>query len=562
MLKSKSYLFLTICISIYSFSSQAQQFDWVNGYENDSYKVHDLDIDSKDNLIVLGAVDGTMNLGSSGSTTVGSGTRATVVQKVDSNGTLEWGWSLDGNYNSPLDLQLSATSHSYILGQFHDNLDFDPSSSGTFILNDSGSIYPDIYLMQINEDGSFGWAKRWTNNSQQDYYTSMTLTPDEHIGVFAMYDDSVDVDPSGGITTYHTSNTYGAFVSVLDSIGDFAWSADIASSQSTFAYDIFSDQENNIYLHGTCGSNLTITGSELSSANVTNTVSGTFLIKFTSDGQVDWVHNAAGSIRSYQAFVNSNGDIFLSGIFGGTVDFDFSSSGVQSYTSNATFDRFLLRLDSNGMFEKVVTISGESPYHATSVLQFDATGIYLGYGYQDSIDIDPGSGSTVIYDSLNSVLVETNEDFDLIDHVMLNPRYVRKVRVSSSGALYSSNSFCSTTDFDPGNDTFNLTPSVDSCNIFIHRMYPNKTVGVERFALNTQSLSIFPNPSSGYTQMILPDHVTMSQVEIFDVHGRMVYHNTRSGNRFDMFLSVEPGLYFVRAKDQNGALYSGRVIKQ
>ena len=72
---------------------------------------------------------------------------------------------------------------------------------------------------------------------------------------------------------------------------------------------------------------------------------------------------------------------------------------------------------------------------------------------------------------------------------------------------------------------------------------------------NTNSLNVYPNPSTG----LLTIEGVEGTTEIYDIYGRLVL--TTNVNTLDITHFTD-GIYFVRAVDRQGRIYSQKVIKQ
>ncbi|HLG41425.1 MAG TPA: T9SS type A sorting domain-containing protein, partial [Chitinophagaceae bacterium] len=70
------------------------------------------------------------------------------------------------------------------------------------------------------------------------------------------------------------------------------------------------------------------------------------------------------------------------------------------------------------------------------------------------------------------------------------------------------------------------------------------TVGIPVLS-NTESISIFPNPSSSIFNVESSQKI--SQIEIYDVLGKIIYQSQPSSPKFEIDLSDKPkGIYFVK----------------
>ena len=87
------------------------------------------------------------------------------------------------------------------------------------------------------------------------------------------------------------------------------------------------------------------------------------------------------------------GNVYLTGRFDGTVDFD-PKAGMHNVTSQGSSDGYILKLNTNGDFQWVARIEGLATSQFTNhSLTLDAAGnIYLAGSFFGTADMDPGAG--------------------------------------------------------------------------------------------------------------------------------------------------------------------------
>jgi hypothetical protein len=111
--------------------------------------------------------------------------------------------------------------------------------------------------------------------------------------------------------------------------------------------------------------------------------------------------------------MDSEGHLILVGTFENTVDFDFSSASSEA-TSNGYYDVFIAKYDTTGGLIWVRTFgSTEFDYSQTLLIDADDN-IYVGGNYGAVMDIDPGTGETILVPSggLSAYMVKLNSDGD------------------------------------------------------------------------------------------------------------------------------------------------------
>lgn len=140
-----------------------------------------------------------------------------------------------------------------------------------------------------------------------------------------------------------------------------------------------------------------------------------FVAKYQGSGDLMWVFNL-GRIGLNDGMninglkVNESNEIFISGSFSNTVDFDpLGSSTAQ--TSVGGKDAFMAKYDMDGELIWVETY-GSALFENGRILDIDQDGnIYLSIRYNGEIDVDPGAGEVIISPqagAADAVLVKYN----------------------------------------------------------------------------------------------------------------------------------------------------------
>lgn len=106
-----------------------------------------------------------------------------------------------------------------------------------------------------------------------------------------------------------------------------------------------------------------------------------------------WAFNVGNSQRqeAYRTNIDRQGNILVTGIFEGTVDFD-PGPGVFNLTSNGDYDIFVAKYSPSGTFISAFSIGGvlrDAPYYISTDNQNNI--LLTGY-FRGTVDFDPGPG--------------------------------------------------------------------------------------------------------------------------------------------------------------------------
>jgi Beta-propeller repeat len=117
-----------------------------------------------------------------------------------------------------------------------------------------------------------------------------------------------------------------------------------------------------------------------------------YIQKLDAQGQFVWARSLGGTNvdEGKGIAVDAAGNVYVTGRFSGTVDFD-PGAGVASATAVGMTDIFILKLDAAGQFVWARQLGGAGADEGTGLVA-DASGVYaVGY-FQGTIDLDPGTG--------------------------------------------------------------------------------------------------------------------------------------------------------------------------
>jgi len=178
----------------------------------------------------------------------------------------------------------------------------------------------------------------------------------------------------------------------------------------------------------------------------------------------EWATGIGGADDDYSndIIVDASGNIYTTGQFKGTVDFD-PGAGSTFLTSAGNFDIFVTKVDANGDFLWARSFGGTS-YDSGQGITLDANGdVYITGGFKGGVNFS--TGSSTVY--LNSVTGYYSDIFLLKLNSAGDSQWAKSmggsvyesgqvVKVDDSGNIYLAGRFEGTADFDPSASTLNL----------------------------------------------------------------------------------------------------------
>ena len=468
-LKSVFAILITIQVN-----AQDPSFEWARsaGVSNNDYG-NSITTDDLNNVYITGRFDGVVDFdpGAGISTLTSNGGSDIFIQKLDSDGNFIWAKSMGGTASDyGLSITTDASNNVYATGRFSRTVDFDPSTS-TANLTSVGSF--DIFVLKLDKNGNFEWAKSF-GGSSGDYGYSVSINNSNQVLITGYFRNTVDFDPSTNTFNLISKGGYDIFIEKLDSDGNFIWAKSVGGTASDYGYSIISDRFDNIYISGRYSSTVDF-DPNVGTFNST-AVGGTdvYIEKLDANGNFIWVKTIEGTSNGYgnSLDIDTSGNILLTGRFRGTMDFDPSSSNFN--ITAVSYDIFIQKLDQNGDFIWAKSFTGSGSNEGNYLRTDKAGNIYVTGRFENSADFDPGASTlnlTAIGD--NDIFIAKLDPFgDILWSRSVGGTgkdYSYSLAIDQLENIYLTGYFSDTVDFDPDSSTFNLT-SNGSRDVFIQKL--------------------------------------------------------------------------------------------
>ncbi len=258
------------------------------------------------------------------------------------------------------------------------------------------------------------------------------------------------------------------------------WAKSIGGTSWDHSASIVIDKSGNIYTTG-CFRNTVDFDPGSGTYNLTSAgptgKNDIFIQKLNSAGNFIWAKSvgANGSDQGYSITLDASGNIYTTGNFTYTTDFD-PGGGIYNLTSAGGDDIFIQKLDSAGNFIWAKSMGGGNWDQGTSIT-IDASGnIYTTGWFKGSVDFDPGNGvcNLISVSNYDIFIQKLNSAGDFIWAKSMGGSanaHSHSITLDASGNIYTTGFFTGMVDFDPGSGTYNLT-SVGHYDIFIQKMDP------------------------------------------------------------------------------------------
>ena len=318
--------------------------------------------------------------------------RDCFIIKLDSNGDFVWAKQVSNpaavaNEDSK-SIEVDSAGNVYIGGSFN-YADFNPDPvAEEIILSTNGGASTDGFLLKLDTDGNFVWVKTFASTGIVQV-VDMEFDTNEDLLLTGRFRNTVDLDPNAGTAPFTSNGNDDMFMAKLSADGDFIWGNSFGGSGNDFASTI-KNLPSGIYLGGEFIGTVDLDPSAGVNTFVSLGFSDAFLSKFDTDGNYDYSYVLGGDSTNFENFYDIkegfNGNLYATGQFSGTTDFD-NSAAEELTTSNGNSDNFLLELTTSGQYLNHWTIGG-SNVEINPQLFFNNNNEILTTGGFRSADVD------------------------------------------------------------------------------------------------------------------------------------------------------------------------------
>jgi hypothetical protein len=221
------------------------------------------------------------------------------------------------------------------------------------------------------------------------------------------------------------------------------------------------DSNNNIYTFGFFSGtfNFDPTGGMDSKTSHNNSNFGydIFLTKTNADGSYAWTYTVGGTDRvdASSIDVDSNNNVYLSGSFLGTANFD-PTGGIDNKTavSESNGDVFLTKINANNSYgwTDVMNSADNNSWNVMPRITHDtANNIYLTGSFFGTVNFDPTGGMDSKTTSGGAFLtkINANNSYGWTDIIADGNYSDYSVKVDTSGNIFWAGNFVDPVDFDP-----------------------------------------------------------------------------------------------------------------
>lgn len=391
------------------------------------------------------------------------------IAKYDHSLNLIWVKTFPNtNLLNPEKIEVDGQDNIFVSGVFDFSVDIDPSPAiHTLSTYPSGSFYKDVFLAKFNTDGTLNWAKNM-GSENTDNVGDIALDATGNIYIGNTYGGQYAFLDS----THFASSLDGNFISVtkFSNAGVFSWNKDVSAGSGTIeVYDIVVNPIGEVFFTGKMYGSFYFQFPTIYRGSGTSTTCD-YLAKLTVNGDCVWANSGYGDPSvGYTLALDTLSQVYLSGIFSGTKDFDHTA-GVANVTSSpaTSVNYYLASYDSSGNYRWASKLAATGTAQVPDMRVSKTNKLWMEGDYAGTCDFDPGAGT-------NSITVPAVTNF--VTTYALSGTYisafafkgcgsvkdrVTAIDASINGSIVTAGIFSGEMDFDLTSSAYVLTSSADS----------------------------------------------------------------------------------------------------
>ncbi len=387
-----------------------------------------------------------------------------------------------------------------VAGKFTDTLFLDRWGVAPYIVSVRGQ---DGFIAKYDKDGGYLWSKHIEGAIGNDDVTSIAI--DEQGSVYATGGFRQQVSVAGSSLAV-SSASISAYVLKISDRGEALWMKAFHTTGLIYSREIVGGRNGDFYLAGRFGNTGAMTYTVDFDMNdgpadtffINN--SGhydAFVARYDSAGNFIWAKSFGGKKQDdgFSVAVDAEGNAYLGGSFQDTAFFGMDTVISSSYLDSTNFagmwfvstkftgEMFIVKIDSLGnlmwhrQFRQLMLTSGIARgIYSLAAHPTIGNGIYVGGGFEATLDFDPGAGSSILVPEAKGsdqpfvLKLDAEGKYEWVKTFAGNFGMLGTLTVDRKGSIFSIGYFRGTTDFDPGAGNVSLTSQGGTNDAYIHKM--------------------------------------------------------------------------------------------
>ena len=235
----------------------------------DNVRLHSVDIDNQNNILLMGMYRDSLNLNLTGGsdwvfdpTPNNSDWDNIFIAKYNPNGSYLWSKTLHSSITvngyglSGHKLKLDHANNIILSGRFNHSVDFDPGPGQFNLVGPTITNYfpfGDKFLLKLDSTGNFMWVRKWAETEDwvfnDAWYGANELDVDGNNNIFMpiSFRDTLNIDPQVSGTNLYSKGKEDIALIKMSPSGSLVWYKQIGDTAKDYCNSLATDINGNIF---------------------------------------------------------------------------------------------------------------------------------------------------------------------------------------------------------------------------------------------------------------------------------------------------------------------------
>ena len=238
---------------------------------------------------------------------------------------------------------------------------------------------------------SFEWVKSFQGIANDQEGFSITTDASGNVYTTGFFQGEADFDPGAGSANFIANGDRDVFVQKMDASGNFLWARTFGGITADEGKSIAVDAAGNVYLTGGFSGTVDFDPGA-GTMNITAASSDAYILKLDTSGIFLWVKTLGGTgfDAGNSITTDASGNVYTAGFFSGTVDFD-TGPATSNLTVTGQYDVFVHKMDASGNFLWAKSFGGTSFDFAYGIAVDLSGNVFTTGEFNGNVDFDPGA---------------------------------------------------------------------------------------------------------------------------------------------------------------------------
>lgn len=306
---------------------------------------------------------------------------------------------------------------------------------------------------------------------------SVRTDASQNVYVIGEYSLTKDFDPGPAVFNLTGLGQNDIFILKLNAAGNFLWAKSIGGTTADLGLSVTVSATGNVFFTGYFDGTSDFDPSPAMYTLTSQNQADGFVASLDANGNFAWAQQLTGAF-SQGTFItgNSSGELLITGSFNGTITFNGTPT-----TSNGGGDIFILKMTTSGGFLWAETVGSIGTDQNASAAFGPAGEVFVTGSFTFPIDMDPGAGVVQFTPAGTTDIfvlkLAANSGFVWAKQLGGATADIPKaIAADASGNVYTTGIFQDLADFDPGPSVYNIT-SNGTNDVFICRLNSDGSFG-------------------------------------------------------------------------------------